>query len=298
MANENIYQVTGEMCRDVAESLAASALHFGLALAANSDLAMTIKELRWLGTIEGEILRPELWPDKPNRTRALAGFLRFDQARRVAAILERCRPVSGAREKVRSLRKQIDRLVSQIAPAHDTLFELAIAARLSSIVTCSFEEPDIVVSDPDFGKLGLACKRIKSPRRFRDRIVEGAEQISRQGFPGVVAVDVEPVIHHSESENKPISYMGDGFSSFRGMFDNVTESLFADSREELDRLFSKSSLLCGVVLCSLVTGPIPFGASGAMLYAYTWGVRGIPNLYLEGAAELVLVLQNALGKVP
>ncbi len=92
--------------------------------------------------------------------------------------------------------------------------------------------------------------------------------------------------------------MGDGFSDFRNMFDDVSEKLFVGWQEEIDRLFSNSSLLGGVILCSLVTGPIPFGTSGAMLYAYSWGVRGIPNLYLDGAAELVSMLQNALGKVP
>jgi len=90
------------------------------------------------------------------------------------------------------------------SPGRDRQFQLYLAAicQNAGLVPVGYEEPDVTCF-VDGTKFGIAAKRLKSrkSRQFKNRVQEGADQLKRQGLPGIVALDLSLARNQS---NRPI----------------------------------------------------------------------------------------------
>ncbi len=89
------------------------------------------------------------------------------------------------------------------SPGRDTQFELYLAAIAlrGGMLPVEYDEPD-VTCNVEGVRFGIAAKRLKSLDRFERRVKEGADQIRRAGFPGIVALDLTIA---RNPENRPIT---------------------------------------------------------------------------------------------
>ena len=97
------------------------------------------------------------------------------------------------------------------SPGRDKQFELYLAAicQNAGLVPVDFEEPDITCF-VNGTKFGIAAKRLKSRNisQLKKRLREGADQLMRQGLPGIVALDLslsrnqsnQPIISQVQSQ--------------------------------------------------------------------------------------------------
>jgi hypothetical protein len=90
---------------------------------------------------------------------------------------------------------------SKHSPAHDFQFEsyLAAVSELSGY-DVRFAEPDVVVQG-DGHDFGIAAKRPRSKRRIEKNCRKAANQITRSGLPGLVALDVSFVLYPNQCVN-------------------------------------------------------------------------------------------------
>lgn len=98
-------------------------------------------------------------------------------------------------------------------PGRDTQFELFVAAIAirAGMLPVDYDEPDITCHVEGI-KFGIAAKRLKSLEKFEKRIREGAKQIGRSNFPGIIACELTIA---RNPENRPIT------SSFRSQLATV-----------------------------------------------------------------------------
>lgn len=78
--------------------------------------------------------------------------------------------------------------------ARNTEFELVVAAFLTmGSIPVVLDEPDLAIAT-DLGTLGVAAKRVQTPRKIRRRMREAAKQIERSKRAGLVAINVDSVL--------------------------------------------------------------------------------------------------------
>ncbi len=72
------------------------------------------------------------------------------------------------------------------------LFELEVAATFKNKeLNIEFEEPDLILKLGD-KDIGIACKKIHSPKSFQKLITKGVSQIKKNGFDyGIVAINID-----------------------------------------------------------------------------------------------------------
>lgn len=97
------------------------------------------------------------------------------------------------------------------SPGRDRQFELYLAAicQNAGLVPVDYEEPDITCFI-DRTKFGIAAKRLKSRKasQLERRVRKGADQLRRQGLPGIVALELSlsrnqsnrPIISQTQSQ--------------------------------------------------------------------------------------------------
>ncbi len=91
---------------------------------------------------------------------------------------------------------------SKHSPAHDFQFEAFVAAIAElSGYSVRFEEPDLVVSEGSECVLGIAAKRVRSPRRAEARCREAVKQIQSATVPGLVALDLSLALYPGKCVN-------------------------------------------------------------------------------------------------
>jgi hypothetical protein len=93
--------------------------------------------------------------------------------------------------------------VNSNTPGRDTQFELYLAAIAlrAGMSPVEYEEPDVTCNVEGI-KFGIAAKRLKSLDRFEERVKQGAKQIRRANFPGIIACDLTIA---RNPENRPIT---------------------------------------------------------------------------------------------
>lgn len=106
--------------------------------------------------------------------------------------------------------KQLRRLISgagsptpksKHSPAHDFQFESYVAAVVElSGFSIRFAEPDVVVQN-GANSFGIAAKRPSSKRKIEKHCRKAANQISRSGLPGIVALDVSSALYPDQCVN-------------------------------------------------------------------------------------------------
>ncbi len=76
-------------------------------------------------------------------------------------------------------------------PGRDTQFELYLAAIClrGEMRPVEYDEPDITCT-VDGLKFGIAAKRLKGMKSFKDRVKKGVDQMQRANLPGIVALDL------------------------------------------------------------------------------------------------------------
>jgi hypothetical protein len=115
----------------------------------------------------------------------------------------------------------------------DAQFEVNVAGRfVQAGAVVAPGEPDLVC-DLNGMRFGVAAKRIKSATALRDNFIDARRQIVRSGLPGVVALDVTPVLQSMLMQSLAIA--PDHFVSFaRATVDHVLEKqiprIIKDSR--------------------------------------------------------------------
>lgn len=86
--------------------------------------------------------------------------------------------------------------------------EIEIAHRLARAgVGVELAEPDLVITLPFGDRLGVACKRPRTVAAVPAKIRHAASQVHRQDLPGIIAIDLEPVLH-SAGRNRRRRWVG------------------------------------------------------------------------------------------
>ena len=81
------------------------------------------------------------------------------------------------------------------ALARNTQYELFLAAFLAKKgFSVSLQEPDVLVR-VDKSEAGIAAKRLISPKKVKERIKSGNQQISRSNLPGLIGLSIEQVVN-------------------------------------------------------------------------------------------------------
>jgi hypothetical protein len=276
-------------CAATARSLRESCAHFDLRLVSGCDLDVMIRDLEWAGSFEGRVLS-EAGAASHDRDRAFRAFLAHEQASRIAAALQQCQSVAGSPQKVRSVKKRLDRLRTQCAPAQDTLLELEIAGRLvGSWWDVSFDEPDVVLRSEGADPVAIACKRPQNRDRLRERIPEAVRQIENSGIPGIVVLGVEPIVHASRDPKRPAHFEADTPEEHWREADRLVDGLFESVAK--DAAEAMTPMVCGLLMCATVTG----ASRNPLAFVFRWSVRRVPNLaHPSGPAvtEMVRALLN------
>jgi hypothetical protein len=257
----------GTECRSVVADVRAGLAHYGVTVNPTSDLARICKELEWLAhdLDSGAV---------SDRKRHNATFPLIDQASRIASALVAIRQVEGAREKVRHLRKQVDRLETQAAGSQDYLFEIEVAGRLVAAgLRPAFAEPDIRVDVAGLGSVLIACKRPRSVTGFVDALADAASQIAASGGPpGLAIVSVEAVLQRPNDDASPI---GDAYPT-RAMLRDVL------SHELMSLLYGQDRAVRDFLTRHGVNGLILWAVAGAKImagnsYAAEWHAILVPR---------------------
>jgi hypothetical protein len=250
-----VRQITSKDCAVTARSLEASLSYFGIKVHPASDIAVMIREMRWLGSFPPDAVQPDV-AHKADRDRSLFAFPLVEQSRRIAVALDRAKTIRGAKEKVMRVKKQLNRLTTQDSAAQDVLFELQIGGRLLRPgVEMAFDEPDIVITDPTDGSMtiGVACKRPHNVDRLKERVREAANQIEALRHSGnVIVVDVEPLFHKSNDPEKPtMSWVG-GPEWVKAEAGKILATAVQAADSEIAYALQKG--VDGIVFCGIVVG--------------------------------------------
>jgi hypothetical protein len=146
--------LTGSMCAQIADRLRAGLKQLGVTVHPDASIGRMIADAEWLGAFrDGDVCAS--FNNGIDQRRFATAFLRMEQARRIAELLERCQRVENSDAKLKPwIRKRVDRLETQSETSQDYLFELDIAARLAAWphLSITMSEPDIQIrmgDDPD-----------------------------------------------------------------------------------------------------------------------------------------------------
>lgn len=198
-------RLTTSHCAQLASSVRRSLDALEISLPASCDLARWLADCDWADSIGGPLIDPKAGPYTVDVDRTIALLSRMFQLRDLARALERCAKVPGADPKrIRAaVKRQFDRTITVEAQAQDTVFELEMAALFFDHSTnVTFCEPDLRADVPEMGALGVACKRVANAARLRERISEGAKQVSRNGGYGAVVIDAQPALYATGDAKK------------------------------------------------------------------------------------------------
>lgn len=167
---------------------------YGISISPNSDIDSIIKYTLFLSEY---LDRPYDVLTETERRKVANAYLRIDQAMHIAHIFNRLRKTQIPKNKVKFLKKRLDRLsIRGDSKAPDILFEMEVAGRLAGKhpnLVIKFDEPDIVVEYPN-GRVGFSCKRPKNETRLFERIKEAAEQGKRTNMPFFVVISADEIL--------------------------------------------------------------------------------------------------------
>lgn len=120
--------------------------------------------------------------------------------------------------------------------ARNTQFELYVTAILAmGGATVTLAEPDILMVY-DSEEVGVAAKRLSSPKQLRRRLEEGLKQIERSGRRGFVAINVDIFVKQMSAREDPAA-VGSEF-----------DKRLAEVHREAGRLAHKTTSLLGVLI--------------------------------------------------
>ncbi len=265
--------ISPKECLAVVASLRSSLKHFGVSLPSNCELAHMISELEGLATAAAT--------KAPFDRRALEAFQFIDQPARIASTLENLKRVPVPKEKLRILRKRVDRLASLDfeGQAQDTLLELEVAGRLAQAgLSVEFTEPDIVVALKT-GRVSLACKRPRTRTGVVRRLEEGASQIKDCGRPGIIVLSLEPLLHTKPGGTRPVQWVARTREELaargRRRFEALIDTLTPDGRASAGRF----AQVIGVLWLGFVTGFVREPPS----YTRDWFCLAMQNKLYTGA---------------
>jgi hypothetical protein len=277
--------VRSDECASQAALLREGLAYFGIEVNPTSDVARMIEALEWLGSFPPDAVQPDT-AFAADQKRALRAFPLYEQALRIARALAWARTIPGAREKMRFLKKRLNRLETQDERAQDYLFELEIAERLARQGhALTFAEPDIVLETSGGEKLGLACKRPRNVRQMRERLKEASVQITSRSFPGVIVIGVELLFHKSSDRQRPtILYLGDPPMVAMAAYD-ILEGAVRRARPEITAAFERG--VEGILFCGIVTGWARKVVGDRSAYHFQWIHKALSHPGALGLAEVL-----------
>lgn len=159
-----------------------------------SPLFAELSELDWLAQ-QGEFFRGTATPDGAEANRVAYASIRALRLAYVERALGACSALAGFRNLLTHLRNLRVDLKGPADMAWDLLFELELAARFrSERWTVGFFEPDFRLHDKSGLSLSFACKRPRSIDSLLRAVAKGAQQVTAQATPGVVAVSLDHVL--------------------------------------------------------------------------------------------------------
>jgi hypothetical protein len=232
-----------------------------------SDLAEMIDDLEWVASLQGEDVLFAAMQENPKR--AARCLPRHEQARRMAAGLKWAKTQPAIYEKVRLLRKALDRLKTSKGPTLDFLFEVDIAYRASRAgLGVALSEPDVVLSGVLSGPVGLACKRPEGLQSLANAYRIARHQIATHAFPGIVVLGMENIIFDASNEGKPWKSAFYTVEAARDMR-TIAAPYYRDAIQMLRKPISETpeANVAGIVLCACVTAMITKRPSA---YGFAW----------------------------
>lgn len=277
---------TSALSTEIIREFRAALALMGETLVASDPLESFAQDLEWFareGDGHPDALAPAAASDVHRAARVYSGFLQFQA---IAAGLKACASIIPVDHRIRwALHEPYDRVESLDKEAQDHLFELEVAGWLVRRgLSVAFEEPDITCQLPKIGVVALACKRPHNLKRLKRRISSGAEQLERNARPGVVVIDLQPLMFATGDPVRP-TYLDQ----------HVSEAAFLRSVEErLDdwaRAARKVTLLArkdragflGAVFAAMAWGEYRVGDDVAN--AWAWVARPSP---LHTEAEVMV----------
>lgn len=278
-------------CREfgaVAESLVRSLSELNLNVPPSSDLEEIIHDFAWIGQHHGYVFDKD-GPYHLNKDRLVKSFPLYERIRRLSRIVALAQDTPGAPERIRWLRKRFNQLVSHGDRSHDFLWEVEVAARCIRVgFDTTFAEPDVITTIEPLGQVAIACKRPRTRRGLADSVSKAGSQINNASLHGVIAMNVEALIHDSGLKDRPLHFIAPNQAAFRAHLTHVRSELARLAHTSIADVFS-SSRIAAVVLYSLVTG-INTAPSGVIWDSQPFVV---PNLRY-GSASIVMRLLDGL----
>ena len=119
----------------------------------------------------------------------------------------------------------------------DALWELSLLTTLlrKQISAELVDPPDIVV-ELQMGSYAIACKKIYEPKSLFSRLRDGAKQIRKSGYPGVIALNIDDLLpgdHILTSQSPKVAL---------DILSRETKSFFQENFAAFDRVREKSCL--------------------------------------------------------
>lgn len=250
-------RVTAAECATHARILRDALAEFGVSPNPTSDLGEMLAALEWLGSFPPDAFQPDA-AGQADRKRSFKTFVLYEQAKRTAMAVAWAHGIPGSEKIVKRLRKRLNRLETQDAEALDYFFELDVAHRLFKRgVPVSFGDPDLREPDLVLGsaplRFGLECKRPRNIPRMRERIGDAADQVTRSGFPGMIVIGLEAILHTSDDPAKPtVTYLVQSPDELPELVDPIIDQAIAEARPDIEAAFRKG--VRGILFCGLVTG--------------------------------------------
>lgn len=247
-------RVSADDCFAVAISLLESCFIIGVDLGPETQLGQAIKGLLWFGNHDKPALDPEMPAE--DRRRAADAFLRYEQMSRLSAELELVRELPGVSEYRDVLRTGIDAFQDRSMPGLDRLAEISTAARVvksSNFSSVRFDEPDVCATYESI-PFGLAVKRIHSMTQVEKRVKSARKQIDRTGDPGIVVLDIEPLICRDRTIARNISYETTSLEGLGDLLSNQIQSFVEAKTKTFVSGLRDSVAVAGLVVYSQCTG--------------------------------------------
>lgn len=196
----NNTEVTGERIQETVQSIRELFDYGGVAIRKGSRLGDVVGELEWLGREPGLVWDDggpfQRWADRARR--ALIVLLRMQSLRHGLARLDPRADV--VRDRMKHLRGlEFDPGGIPEGQAGDLIFEIEVAAALSAHPRMGARlgrdgEPDVVLSDDEFGLAGFECKRPGSWEHVSTNIAKACAQLRSNRAHGMVAISLERLL--------------------------------------------------------------------------------------------------------
>lgn len=259
-----LQELTSRDCTYISKSLTESLDYFGVTVHERSDLGTMIREISWMGSFGAAPFLADGAIGVDNQ-RTLRAFLYVLQARDIARTLEACRDVKGDIAKIKKIRKKLDRLRHQDAPAQNTLFELEVAGMLTraglDVELSEPPRPDVVCHFKG-AAIGLECKRVQNRDRLREQLKVARKQSTNQDLPAAAIIDVQPLLYRTNDPDRPV------------YFDQV------ESIEELRNIQSERLRQLALSITDDVEKAFVSGVGAVVLCAMTWAMSRQPSAYV------------------